>query len=175
MLGKRLGRKFFERDTQIVARDLLGKMLVRGVAGENFGGRITEVESYVGMDDAACHAARGRTKRTEIMFGEAGHAYVYLIYGMYHCLNIVTEKKDFPAAVLIRSLDTVTGPGRLTRALDITRVLNGEDLITSRCLYVVDDSWCVPAGAIKTTPRIGVDYAGKDARRPWRYVLTQNE
>lgn len=181
MPSKRLGRTFFARDTHVVAQALLGKLLVRQVAGENFSGRITEVESYVGVDDAACHASRGpawpagrRTKRTEIMFGKAGHAYVYLIYGMYHCLNIVTEEKEFPAAVLIRSLDIVTGPGRLTRALQITRHLNGEDLTTSKRLFVVDDGLRIPRRAIIATPRIGVAYAGKDALLPWRYVLTQN-
>lgn len=174
MPSKRLGRTFFARDTHVVAKALLGKILVRRVAGENFSGRITEVESYVGMDDAACHAARGRTKRTEIMFGEAGHAYVYLIYGIYHCLNIVTEEKDFPAAVLIRSLDAVNGPGRLTRALKITRTMNGADLTTSQYLYLVDDGWRVAPTAIRMTPRIGVAYAGNDALLPWRYVLTQN-
>ena len=174
MPDKRLSRNFFSRDTHVVAKALLGKMLVRQHAGENFSGRITEVESYVGIDDAACHASHGRTKRTEVMFGAAGHAYIYLIYGMYHCLNIVTEAKDFPAAVLIRALDTVTGPGRLTRALQITRQLNGEDLTASDRLYVIDDGWRVPAKAIITTPRIGVAYAGKDALLPWRYVLTRN-
>lgn len=175
MPSKRLGRTFFARDTHVVAQALLGKILMRNTAGENFSGRITEVESYIGMDDAACHASRGRTQRTEIMFGEAGHAYVYLIYGMYHCFNIVTEQKEFPAAVLIRSLDMVTGPGRLTRALQITRHLNGEDLTISKRLFVVDDGFRVPRRAIIATPRVGVAYAGADALLPWRYVFTQNE
>lgn len=175
MPSKRLGLTFFARDTHVVAKALLGKLLVRHVAGENFCGRITEIESYVGVDDAACHASRGRTKRTEIMFGEAGRAYVYLVYGMHHCLNIVTEQKDFPAAVLIRSLATVTGPGRLTRFFKITRELNGEDMTTSKALYVVDDGFQIPTRSIMTTPRIGVAYAGKDALLPWRYMLTQSE
>src|SRR3989344_5142270 len=98
----RLGRKFFARGTHTVARELLGKLLVHRWRGRNICGRITEVESYVGENDKASHASRGKTQRTAVMFGEAGHAYVYLIYGMYNCLNIVTEHKDFPAAILIR-------------------------------------------------------------------------
>jgi len=149
------------------------------------------VESYVGENDKASHASRGKTQRTAVMFGEAGHAYVYLIYGMYNCLNIVTEHKDFPAAILIRGAvltnarsyyltlpspilgeGNLNGPGKLTRALRITRALNNEDMVSSKKLYVVDDGYRIKKSQILTSPRIGVDYAGEDALLPWRYYLS---
>ncbi|MDP3997832.1 MAG: DNA-3-methyladenine glycosylase [bacterium] len=182
---------FYARDTHIVAKGLLGKLLVRQWRNKVITGRITEVESYVGINDKACHASHGRTKRNEVMFGEAGHAYVYLIYGMYHCLNVVTERENFPAAVLIRALEPVTGidvmqqtrkgealvnltngPGKLTRALRIDKTLNGENLAVSDKLYVTDDGYKVSRDDIKAAARIGVDYAGKDALLPWRYYLS---
>jgi len=192
--GLKLPRVFYTRNTHIVARALLGKLLVRTWHGKTFAVRITEVESYVGEDDAACHASRGKTKRNAVMFGEAGHAYVYFIYGMYHCLNVVTEEKDFPAAVLIRggvltapsvplesgtpplgkgrkTAQKLDGPGKLCRALHITRVQNGEDLVTSEKLLIADDGYRVRKKDIVTTPRIGVAYAGEDALLPWRYFL----
>lgn len=194
MKYKRLPPLFFRRDTQLVARALLGKLLIRRWRGQEIIGRITEVESYVGEKDLACHAARGRTPRTEIMYGECGRAYIYLIYGMYYCLNIVTEKKDFPAAVLIRSLEPVanlaamqrarkqnnihnltTGPGKLTQALHVTAQLNGENISTSKRLWVADDGIKITAKEIATSPRIGVDYAGPCARWPWRYYLKNSE
>ena len=107
MTNVQLPQTFYQRDTHIVARELLGKVLVRRWRGKFLTGRICEVESYVGEDDKACHAAKGKTKRNEVMFGQAGLAYVYLIYGMHHCFNIVTEEKGFPAAVLIRGLEGV--------------------------------------------------------------------
>ncbi len=203
MKFKRLQRSFYTRDTHIVARELLGKILVRSVKGNKITGRITEVEAYVGEDDLACHASRGRTPRTDIMYGKAGHAYIYLIYGMYDCLNIVTDQKNFPAAVLIRSLEPLegindmiinrklssslqptpyhlltkltTGPGKLTQALNITRTLNGEDLTTSQQLYVADDGFTVAAHDVAISPRIGVNYAGPCALYPWRYYLKDSQ
>jgi DNA-3-methyladenine glycosylase len=171
---KPLPRSFFARDTHVVARTLLGKLLVRQWRGKIVTARISEVESYVGEDDAASHARAGKTARTALMYGAAGHAYVYLIYGMYHCLNVVTDKKDFPAAVLIRGAGDYTGPGKLCRALHITRALNGEDLVTSQRLWIADDGWRPQRTAINATPRIGVDYAGEHALLPWRYILTQS-
>lgn len=167
----KLGRDFFARDTHTVARSLLGKLLVRRWHGKVLTRRICEVESYVGENDKACHAAKGKTKRNEVMFGEAGHAYIYLIYGMYHCLNVVTDAIDFPAAVLIRGAGILNGPGKLTRALHITRAQNFEDLVTSEKLFIADDGFEVKRNRIITTPRINVDYAGEDARRPWRYLF----
>lgn len=196
---RKLARSFYARDTHVVAKDLLGKLLVRRWRGKEIIGRILEVESYIGEDDAACHARFGRTKRNAIMFGEAGHAYVYLIYGMYHMLNVVTEKKGFPAAVLIRrvwpaELSTTTsygrlaertevslaaasllaGPGKLTRELVISRAQNGIDLVTSKQLLIVDDGFHITEGEVITSPRIGVEYAGEDALLPWRYELQSN-
>lgn len=187
---KTLQRPFFARDTHVVARELLGKLLIRSWRGTIYLVRINEVESYVGEDDKACHASRGLTPRTAVLFGEAGHAYVFLIYGMYHCLNVVTERKGFPAAVLIRGgvmesivpesklrlvqnkLDNLNGPGKLTRALRITRVQNYEDLTSSNKLFIADDGYVVSPRSISTTPRINVDYAGEDALLPWRYVVS---
>lgn len=145
-------------------------------------GRIFEVEAYIGEDDLASHARFGKTNRNAIMYGEAGHVYIYFIYGMYDMLNIVTDKKYFPAAVLIRGAvlmngvprgreATLRGPGVLTRAMGITRKLNGEDLVTSRRLYVADDGFRISRGGIKAGTRIGVAYAGKHAELPWRYFV----
>lgn len=171
----RLERDFFARDTHTVAKELLGKVLVRRWRGNIFKGRIAEVESYVGENDKACHASRGMTARNEVMFGEAGLAYVYLIYGMHHCLNVVTERYGFPAAVLIRSVVMpplrTDGPGRLTRAMHITRALNGEDLTNSRRLWIANDGFAVSPEEIVAMERIGVEYAGEDARLKWRYLL----
>ncbi len=190
--GQRCERDFFARDTIKVAQELLGKVLVRVDNKKILAGRITETEGYVGKDDAACHASRGKTKRNEIMFREAGLAYVYLIYGMHACLNVVTEKKGFPAAVLIRALEPMigvkemrknrnldldpsceykltTGPGKLTQALQITRDLNGDDVTCSREIMIWDDDYR-PIQVV-SGPRIGVDYAGKDAQLPWRFGI----
>lgn len=155
----------------MVAQELLGKLLVRQWRGKKIVAHINEVECYVGEDDLASHASRGRTPRTEVMFGEAGYAYVYLIYGMYNCLNVVTERTGYPAAVLIRSADALNGPGKLTRALHITRTQNRLDLTRSDKLYIVDDGFTVSPTAIKALPRIGVDYAGDHALLPWRYYF----
>lgn len=168
---KKLSRVFYARDTHVVAKGLLGKLLVRQWRGKKIIVRINEVESYVGEDDLASHASRGRTPRTAVMYGEPGQAYVYLIYGMYHCLNIVTEKEGFPAAVLIRGAGGFNGPGKLTRALHITRAQNRLDIATSDALYVADDGFAVSPADIIATPRIGVDYAGEHALLPWRYLI----
>lgn len=168
---KKLSREFYERDTHQVAKELLGKLLVRQWRGKKLMTRITEVESYVGEDDQASHASRGRTPRTEVMFGEAGHAYVYLIYGIYHCLNVVTEHTGFPAAVLIRAAEGFTGPGKLCRGLHITRAQNRLDITHSERLYIADDNFRVAEKDISATPRIGVDYAGDHAQLPWRYLI----
>ncbi len=166
---KKLGHSFFARPALDLARDLIGTVLVRRVRGTIFRARIVETEAYVGPHDLACHASKGRTGRTEIMFGPAGRAYVYLIYGMYDMLNIVASAVDDPQAVLIRGalpLDgwkaDLSGPGRLTRALRITRSQNGLDL-TGDTLFVAANPGYTPD--VVTTSRIGIDYAGewKDA------------
>jgi DNA-3-methyladenine glycosylase len=170
----KLSRKFYARKAEIVARELVGAVLVRRVGGVWRAGRITETEAYVGAHDLACHAAKGRTRRTEIMFGPAGYAYVYLIYGMYCMLNIVTGELDDPQAVLIRGarpLDgwraDLTGPGKLAGAFAVTLKDRGLDM-TGDDLFVVRASRRRPR--IVTTPRIGIDYAGPWKHAPLRFL-----
>src|SRR3989344_7227500 len=115
----KLNREFFNRNTVVVARELLGKYLVRKIGSKIVRAKITETEAYCGPRDLACHASRGMTPRTKVMFGPPGRAYIYLIYGMYHCLNIVTEKEGYPAAVLIRGCELADGPGKTCRDLKI--------------------------------------------------------
>ncbi|QKX02668.1 DNA-3-methyladenine glycosylase [Wolbachia endosymbiont of Litomosoides sigmodontis] len=168
MNNKILPRSFYERPTLVVAGELLGKTL----KFSNFSGVITEVEAYVGMDDQACHAARGYTDRTSVMFGISGFSYVYFIYGMYYCLNIVTETEGFPAAVLIRGLNlieplkaTLNGPGILCKRLNITKEHNKRDLTISH-------KFCVYESHLKPdyvcTPRIGVS---KGKEKFWRFKI----
>ncbi|WCR53184.1 MAG: Putative 3-methyladenine DNA glycosylase [Wolbachia endosymbiont of Ctenocephalides orientis wCori] len=160
-----LQRSFYERPTLIVAGELLGKTL----KFSHFSGIITEVEAYIGTDDPACHAARGYTNRTEVMFGMPGFSYVYFIYGMYHCLNIVTEAEGFPAAVLIRGLKLIEadlcGPGILCKKLNITKEHNKQDLTISH-------EFCVYESSLKPnyicTPRIGIS---KGKEKFWRFKI----
>jgi DNA-3-methyladenine glycosylase len=172
-----LTRPYFLRPTLTVARDLIGKFLVRHNGGEVLAGKIVEVEAYVGTSDRACHASKGRTARTEVMFGPPGVAYVYLIYGMYHCLNVVTEQEGFPAAVLIRAVEVegrlIDGPGRLCRLFEIDRSLNRLDLTLKQSLWFEDRGVPVARRDIDQLPRIGVDYAGEWARKPWRFRLRE--
>lgn len=181
-------RSSYQRNTLDVAKSLLGCFLFRKIGRKIIRGKITEVEAYIGEDDLACHASKGRTKRTEIMYGEPGHAYVYMIYGMYHCLNVVTEKKDFPAAVLIRgikvlghpmskskkTLDVLNldGPGKLCKFLKIDRKLNGWDLMKGDKLWIVGPrpiSRGLKKLNIKKSKRIGVDYARHCKHYLWRF------
>jgi DNA-3-methyladenine glycosylase len=138
-------------------------------------GKIVEVEAYVGPQDKACHASKGRTQRTDVMFGPGGVAYVYLIYGMYHCLNVVTEREEFPSAILIRAIEIdgelIDGPGRLCRALQIDRRLNRVDLTIGESLWFEDRGISMKRRDVRTHPRIGVDYAGEWAKKPWRFRL----
>jgi len=166
----RLERDFFIRDVLDVAPDLPGKNMVlkfpNGTVGRY---RLTEVEAYRGTEDRACHAFKGRTGRTEIMYHEGGHLYIYLIYGMYWMLNIVTGKKDDPQAVLVRGVENYTGPGKLTKSLGIDRSFYGEDLAVSSRIWIEDTG---DPPEIKTGPRIGIDYAGEYWKsRPWRYYI----
>ncbi len=170
-----LSRAYFNRPTVTVARSLIGKYLIRDNGTKIIAGKIVEVEAYVGSEDRACHASKGRTKRTEVMFGPPGVAYVYLIYGMYHCLNVVTERGEFPAAVLIRAIEIdgelIDGPGRLCRALQIDRALNCVDLTAGEFLWFEDRGATMKRGDVGTHHRIGVDYAGQWAKKPWRFRL----
>ena len=174
-MAAKLPRAFYARDTRTVARDLIGKVLVHREGGTLRAARIVETEAYHGPDDRASHARFGRTARAEIMFGPPGIAYVYVVYGQSHCMNVVTGEEGFPAAVLLRAgepvegcLHSTRGPGNLCRALAIRRSRdNGRDL-TGDDLYVLD----APApGAIVSGPRVNVHYAGAWAARPWRYAL----
>ena len=175
IVHKILSRKYFDRSTVEVARSLIGKYLVRENGRGRIAGKIIEVEAYVGPQDKACHASKGRTKRTEVLFGPPGMSYVYLIYGMYHLLNVVTEREGFPAAVLIRAIEIdgrlIDGPGRLCRALDIDLSLNRYDLSMGRSLWLEDRFVRVKRGDVGAYPRIGVDYAGEWAKKPWRFRL----
>ncbi|MEI6083845.1 MAG: DNA-3-methyladenine glycosylase [Verrucomicrobiota bacterium] len=170
-----LPRNFYDRDTILVARELLGKYLVHGRQV----GRIVETEAYLGQHDKAAHSARGRTPRNEVMFGSPGYAYVYMIYGMYFCMNVVTEHA---AAVLIRALEPVEnlagktrGPGLLCIAMGIDKTLNGRDLLSDD-FYIGEgrDAEVAPTFRIVKRPRIGVDYAGHWARRHLRFYIAGN-
>ncbi|MCK9540033.1 DNA-3-methyladenine glycosylase [Dokdonella sp.] len=172
-------RRFYARDTRQVARELLGKLLVHQVGDLQRVGRIVEVEAYLGPDDLAAHTSRGRTARTRAMFGPPGHVYVYLIYGMHHCMNVVTEPEGTGTAVLLRALEPVanlslsaSGPGRLCKAMDIDLSLYGHDLL-SDTLYIARPPTQVPF-SIVARPRIGVDYAGEWATRPLRFYIEGN-
>jgi len=189
-----LARDFYKRTTEVVARDLLGKLLLRDHPDGVTVLRLTEVEAYLGIDDPACHTYGGRrTPRTETMWGKAGHAYVYLVYGLHNCLNVVTAGMDRPEAVLIRG-GTVEegmqlvrtrrgpkvgegsltdGPGKLCQALAITRGDNGVDLCSSdSVLRICDDGVDVPERQVQRLPRVGVDYAGEAASWPLRLVTS---
>lgn len=167
---RKLGPDFFSKDTLWVAKNLLGKYLCRRLeTGEVIRAEITETEAYRGFNDQASHAHKGRTKKTEVMFAESGTIYVYLIYGMYNCLNIVTEKSNYPAAVLIRGVHGVNGPGRVCKFFKIDRQLNGQKL--GKELWVEDQGIKTPSSKIQVSRRIGVDYAGESKDWPWRFVL----
>ncbi len=166
---KKLSASFFQRDVLNVAPALLGKYIVRRFDDgriERF--RIVEVEAYRGPEDLACHASKGRTKRTDVMFHKGGKLYVYLIYGMYQMLNIVTGKEDEPQAVLIRGVEGAVGPGRLTKRLEIDASFYGESLPSAR-IWLEDDGKGIPSH--KTTPRIGIEYAGDWKHKLWRFVV----
>ena len=161
---------FFAKNTLWVAKNLLGKYLCRRLkSGRVIAAMITETEAYKGFDDQASHAAKGRTKRTEVMFGEPGTIYVYLVYGMHYCLNLVTEKKDYPAAVLVRGVAEASGPGRVCKYFKIDKKLNGRKL--GRELWVEDRPNNVSSFKIHASRRIGVDYAGESKDRLWRFIL----
>ncbi|MDA3954040.1 MAG: DNA-3-methyladenine glycosylase [Bacteroidales bacterium] len=168
----RLQNDFFARDVLEVAPELLGKYIVRKFEEgriEKF--LITEVEAYRGEKDLACHASKGRTPRTEIMYHTGGKIYVYLIYGMYWMLNIVTSVKDVPQAVLIRGLKGFDGPGKLSKKLFIDKSFYGEDLFSNQNLWIEKDLKSSEV-KFKTTPRIGIDYAGEIYKnKPWRFIL----
>lgn len=192
-----LPRSFFARPSWLVAPDLLGMLLLRNERGDLSGGLIVETEAYDGPQDRASHARAGRTPRTEVMFGPPGHAYVYLVYGLHHCLNVVTETDGEAGAVLLRALQPLeglesirsrrgrpgepderlaAGPARLCQALAVDRRLDGKDVTVPGPLWLAAPSeaalGAARAGGIVSGPRVGVDYAGDGwAERPWRFGL----
>jgi DNA-3-methyladenine glycosylase len=187
-MKRKLGRDFYNRATLKVARELLGKYLVLKKDGKTLSGKIVETEAYIGQGDKASHAFRGKTKRNEVMFGPPGYAYIYFTYGMYHCLNFVTEKENFPAAVLIRALEPedgieimkknrktdvienlTSGPGKVCMALGLDRKMNGTDLC-SDSFYVEDRN--EKRGKVASTPRVGINL-GKDKK--WRFYIKDNK
>lgn len=168
---KTLPNSFFNRKTLIVARDLLGKYLVRKIGNKIIREKITETEAYVGAHDLACHSSRGKTERNKIMFEEAGTIYVYFTYGMHWMLNIVTEEKGCPTAVLIRGTEHVSGPARLTKKFKIDKSLNGKKLGKKSGLWI-EDGPSPAKNIILCSPRIGVAYAKEGwAEKPYRFVL----
>ena len=169
-MAERLERAFYGRDVLEVAPLLLGQHLVRvDAAGDKKSYMITETEAYRGGEDMACHASKGRTPRTEVMFGEGGHIYMYFIYGMYWMMNVVTVDVGIPQAVLFRGLREASGPGRLSRLLGVDRSFYGEDLVSSDRIWI-ESTGSTPA--YTTGPRVGVDYAGEPWKdMPWRFLM----
>ncbi len=177
---KKLPREFYDRDTTSVAKELLGKFLVHRINGQERIGKIVETEAYLGPHDLAAHSAKGLTARTKVMFGAPGHAYVYLIYGMYYCVNVVTEKEGHASAVLLRALEPVknielrtSGPGLLCNAMDITKKLNGHDLLSDD-FYIAEEATAARVRIIKRA-RIGVHYAKHWAKRLLRFYIKDNK
>lgn len=169
-MTKRLDRAFYSRDVLEVAPQLLGQHLVRiGPDGKRSSYVITETEAYRGGEDLACHASKGMTPRTRVMFGEGGYLYMYLIYGMHWMMNVVTGHSGVPQAVLFRALREASGPGRLTKLLDVDRAFYGEDLVSSDRIWI-EESGSTPA--YSTGPRVGIDYAGQPWKdMPWRFLM----
>lgn len=166
-----LTAEFFARDAEQVAEDLIGTVLVREDGGLREAAMILETEAYVGPHDLACHAAKGRTPRTEAMFGPPGHWYVYFVYGMHWMLNIVTGTEGYPSAVLIRGVAGTNGPGRTAKRFGVNRELYGQLADTQTGLWIESRTHPLEKQRILRTPRIGVDYAGEWALKPLRFVL----
>lgn len=199
MKNNRLLQTFYAQDTRQVAHKLLGKLLVRQSRDKRLSGFIVETEAYRGFDDTASHAHKGRTKRCAVMFGEAGHAYVYLTYGIHHMFNIVTESADFPSAVLIRAIQPLegikymlrnrnitkdisnigSGPGKVSQAMLIDRTLNGENIFAGGKIWVEEYDHRQFGGlgmfSIDSSSRVGIDYADSKSRNhKWRYFIKGN-
>lgn len=181
-----LSKSFYDRPTEIVAKQILGNFLCRKIGSRIIKGRIVEVEAYLGRKDLACHTSKGKTPRNEVMFGPPGHAYVYFIYGMYHCFNVVTEKEGSPCAILIRALEpmrpssdnstsrNMSGPAKLCRELTIDKKLNGWDLTMGKKLWI-EKGEAIKTDRIKKTKRIGVDYARSWKDKLLRFYIKDNE
>ena len=169
-MAKRFDRAFYSRDVLEVAPQLIGQHLVRiGSDGTKSSYIITETEAYRGGDDLANHASKGKTSRTEVMFGEGGHLYMYLIYGMYWMMNVVTGPPGIPQAVLFRGIREANGPGRLTRLVGVDRSFYGEDLVVSERIWIEESG---SPSSYSTGPRVGIDYAGEPWKSlPWRFLI----
>ena len=171
-MRKILRRQFFDRDTPLVAKELLGKYIVRKIGKKTIALKITETEAYDGFSDKASHASRGKTARNTVMFGPAGYFYVYFTYGMHWMLNVVTGKKDYPAAILIRGVEGYNGPAKLTKFLAIDKKLNALLASPKSELWFEDRGEKVDPKNIKATGRIGVNYAGPVwSKKNWRFVF----
>jgi len=206
MIVRKLTQSFFQQPTLKVAENLLGKFLIvqrdgtpRALRaeqspydGKRVAGKIVETEAYIGEDDLACHASKGRTNRSEILYCKAGTVYVYLVYGMYYCLNIVTERENFPSAVLIRAIEPIegidlmkkrrktnilrnlaSGPGKLCMAFGINKKLNGENVF-GKDIWIEDRGEDESPKNIISAPRVGVDYAKHCKNLPWRFYIRDN-
>lgn len=174
-MRKILKKNFFERDTVLVAQELVGKFLVKKTGNAEVAAKIIETEAYDGPEDKAAHGSRGMTLRNEVMFGKAGRFYVYFIYGMYWMLNIVCGPENFPAAILIRGIEVdglrINGPGRLTRLLKIDKSFNGLEAGTGSGMWFEDRGLVIGRGQLANSKRIGVDFAGEWAHKPYRFYL----
>ncbi len=171
-MGKVLKADFFARSADKVAPELLGKYLVRNVGSKEVACKITEVEAYLGEEDLASHARFGNRGRSEVMYGHPGIWYVYLIYGMYRMLNVITSSHGEPSAVLIRGVAGISGPGRVTKALKVSKALHGKEVLPASGLWIEDRGEVVKKSDILRTPRIGIDYAGPFwSQQLYRYVL----
>lgn len=186
MPSKKLPRKFYTRETLVVAKDLLGKYLVRKIDRKKMVGKIVETEAYIGPKDRASHAYQGKqTKRNWAEFLIGGHIYIYFIYGMYWQLNITTSKKGKPECVLIRALEPIaprsarrkklaSGPGKICQWMKLEKSFQGEDLIKSKRIWIEDRDEKIKKSQIVATKRIGIDYAGLWAKKPWRFYIKGN-
>ena len=170
-MALKLSRDFYLQDALSAAKAICGKILcVCQKDGTIARRRITETECYLGEEDTACHAHHGRTQRTAVMYNEGGLAYVYLCYGMHNMLNIVTGPEGHPQAVLIRAVEGISGPGRLTKAMGIDRTLNAVSFVDSNLIWLETDAL---EPSLKATPRIGISYASEeDQARLWRFVAS---
>lgn len=179
MRANRLARSFYDRDTVLVARELLGKLIVHRVGEVERVGKIVEVEAYLGPHDLAAHSSKGLMRRTRVLFGPPGHAYVYLVYGLHWCMNVVTEPEGHGSAVLLRAVEPVQevlartrGPGLLCKALGIDGTLNGHDLVSDDFFLAEGPDPVLPEIVVR--PRVGVAYAGSWADEPLRFYLKGN-
>lgn len=172
-MARVLNKAFYNRPTLEVARDLLGKSLCRRLdSGKIIRARITETEAYDGFDDKASHAHKGATTRNVVMFGPPGRAYVYLCYGVHWLLNLTTREKGYPAAVLIRGVENVAGPGRTTKHFQVDSAFNDQLLTRVNGLWLEDDGFMPEA--VSAVPRVGVDYAGPEwSQAPWRFIVEE--